>query len=140
MKRGTMPHDHHVYMLLADSAAERRDLAGLREYTPKLEALAERDQHRLYQGIAHRAHGVLSRLSGEIADGESHMNQALALFAELGTRWQLGRTLAELAEVDLVRADHAAARDHLTRALAEFEALGAAPHAARTRAALLDLS
>jgi hypothetical protein len=136
MKRGTMPHDHHVYMLLADAAAERRDLARLREYTPKLEALAERDGHLLYRGIAHRAHGVASRLSGETADAESHLNQALALFAEVGAHWQIGRTLAELAEVDLVRVDRAAARDHLTRAVAEFEALGAGPDGARARAAL----
>jgi hypothetical protein len=81
-----MAHDHQVYMLLADAAAERRDLGSLREYAPKLEALAERDEHRLYRAIAQRAHGVASRLTGETADAESHLNQALALFAEAGAR------------------------------------------------------
>jgi tetratricopeptide (TPR) repeat protein len=136
VKRGTMAHDHHVYMLLAESAASRRDAAALARYAPRLAELAERDDHRLYRAIAHRAQGVAERLAGSLDAAGEHLNQALDEFALLNTGWQIGRTECELAEVDLARGDRIAAREHLGRALAAFDALQAAPDAERMRAAL----
>jgi hypothetical protein len=40
VKRGTMAHKHIVYMMLADSAAQLRDEAGLMKYALLLEKLA----------------------------------------------------------------------------------------------------
>ncbi len=136
VKRGTMAHRHDVYMLLADSAAQLRNLAALRQYTPQLEELAVRDGHKLYLAIAHRSWGVAQRLAGAHAEAEARLNQALELFDELETGWQIGRTRFELAELDLARMDQAGARKHFSRALAAFEALKAAPDVERTRAAL----
>lgn len=139
VKRGTMAHDHDVYMLLADTAVQRRDAAGLRQYAPQLEELATRDGHRLYLAIAHRAWGVAHLLAAEhvrTLDAEARLNQALELFGELGTRWQIGRTRLELAELALARSDPASARDHLSRALAAFEALKASAYVERTQDAL----
>lgn len=135
-----MAHEHDVYMLLADTAAQRQDAAGVRQYAPRLEALAERDGHQLYLGIAHRAWGVAHRLEGEQAAAQARLRQALAIFAELGTRWQAGRTYFELGELAAARGDPAAARQHFAQALAEFEALGAAPDMARPRDALAALA
>ena len=77
VKRGTMAHDHHVYMLLTESAASRRDAADLARYAPRLAELAERDNHRLYRAIALRAQGVAERLTGSLDEARAHLNQAL---------------------------------------------------------------
>jgi hypothetical protein len=135
-----MAHDHHVYMLLTEAAAQQRDAAALALYAPRLEALAARDGHRLYQGIAARALGVAQRLAGEHAASAAAFDQAQALFTGLGTQWQLGRTLCEQAELELARHAPAAAHDHYRRAQAAFAALGALPDLERTSAAIAALA
>jgi tetratricopeptide (TPR) repeat protein len=136
VKRGTMAHDHEIYMTLADTAAQLRDADALREFTPALEELARRDNHRLYLPIAERAWGVAQRLAGESAEAETRLNHALEMFGELSARWQIGRTLLELGELELARNTPERAGEYFSRALAEFEALGAMPDAARVRAIL----
>ena len=98
--------------------------------------MAERDDHPLYRAVAHRAWGVAHRLAGEHRLAEARLGRALAGFEALGTNWQVGRTLFELAEVALTEAAPDTARAQLSRALAAFEALGAEPDAARARARL----
>jgi hypothetical protein len=139
VRRGTMAHDHHVYMLLTEAAAEQRDPAALAVYVPRLAALAERDGHRLYQAVAARAAGVASRLAGDPAASAGHLDRAIGLFAALGTRWQLGRAFFERAESARLLADDAAARTFLTRAIAAFDALMATPDLERARDALAQL-
>lgn len=131
-----MAHEHDVYTMLADVAAQQRDEAALREYTPRAEELAARDAHKLYLAIAHRARGVASRLAGAHDEAEAQLNQALEMFQQMGTRWQAGRTLAEMGELTLARSNAGAARDYFSQALAAFEALRAAPDVERTRMAL----
>ena len=136
VKRGSMAHDHELYMTLTDTAAQTRDLLGLQEYTPKLEELARRDGHTLYLGIAERAHGVAHRLTGDYDSAYTHFQRAVELFTELGTRWQLARTLSELGELAMARGNVDAARENYARALEHFETLGALPDVERTRALL----
>jgi hypothetical protein len=140
VKRGTMAHDHHLYMLLADTAAQRRDENALRQYSPRLEELAIRDSHPLYLGIAHRTWGVAHRLADEHNEAAVRLTQALGLFRGLGTRWQIGRTLFELGELDFARGDKDSARNHFSLALEAFEAMKAMPDVERTGAALEILS
>ena len=71
-------------------------------------------------------------LIGEAQSGE----EALEMFEGLETRWQIGRTLSELAELALAQTDQAQARDYFSRALVAFEEMKAVPDAARTREAL----
>ena len=139
VKRGTMAHDHDVYMALTDSAAQQYDLAALELYTPWLQELAERDNHKLYRAVALRARGVAKRLGGEYEYAENELKQAHELFRELGTRWQDGRTLVELARLERVRQNIDMTRDYLTGALAEFNALGAVPDAGRVRSMLAEV-
>jgi tetratricopeptide (TPR) repeat protein len=139
VKRGTMAHEHIVYMMLAESAVQARDENALRQYAPRLEELALRDGHRPYLATAQRALGVAHRLVGEYKQARVRLDQALKLFGELGTRWQIGRTLFELGELDLAQSSPAKARGTFSRALAEFEAMQAAPDVERTRAALAEL-
>jgi hypothetical protein len=136
VRRGTMAHEHDVFMFLADSAAQQRDEAGVRQYAPRLLELAERDGHKLYLPIAMRAWGVAQRLAGEYAQAGTSLNQAMELFGGLGAGWQLGRTQFELAELALACSNPDAARRHYTAALEAFETLNAIPDVKRTRAAL----
>jgi hypothetical protein len=124
--------EHDVYALLVDAAAQQCDAAALQEYTPLLEELAARYDHKLYQAIAHRAQGVAHRLADQTADAEIQLKQALALFETLDTRWQIGRTLFELGELALSR-ENGAAREYFSSALTAFEELGASPDITRVR-------
>jgi len=135
-----MAHEHILYMMLAEAAAQARDESALRTYAPRLEALATRDNHKPYLAIAHRAWGVAHRLAGESANAQSRLERAFELFSELDLRWQMGRTLCEMAELDLAQSDSDSARDHLRRALTQFEAMQAVPDAMRTRQALAALT
>ena len=133
-----MAHDHEIYMVLADTAVELRDADALRKYAHPLETLASRDNHRLYLAIAHRALGVEHRLAGEHAPAEARLRQALELFTRLGTRWQIGRTLFELGELNLPHSP-TKAREYYSQALGSFEEIQAAPNVERTRVALSSL-
>jgi tetratricopeptide (TPR) repeat protein len=135
---GTMAHDHEIFMTLADTAVELRDADALRTYAPNLETLASRDNHRLYLAIAHRALGVAHLLAGEHAAAETRLRQALELFTNLGARWQVGRTLFELGELNLNRSN-AQAREYYSQALRSFEEMQAKPNAERTRSILSSL-
>ena len=132
-----MAHDHEIYMTLADTAVELRDKDALHKYAPTLEELAIRDNHRLYLAIAHRALGIAHRLAGEHTVAETRLRQALDLFTKLGARWQIGRTLFELGELNLEGLkEETKAREFFAQALGSFEEIQAAPYAERTRASL----
>ena len=134
--RGFLMNETERYFLLADVAVVERDTVGLGQYAPLAEELALRDDHLLFQASAHRAWGVLHRLTDKYEEAKDRLNQALEIFEELDTRWQIGRTLSELAELAVAMADLPEARDCFSRALVTFEEMGAKPDAVRTREAL----
>ena len=134
--RGFVMSESDRYFLLADLAVLERDKVALRHYAPLAVEMAQRDNHLLFQASAQRAWGVLHRLEGKYEEAEARLNQALEMFEGLETRWQIGRTLFELAELALARTDQDQARDYFSRALIVFEEIKAAPDAARTQAAL----
>ena len=125
-------------MTLVDTAVELRDEDALRKYSPNLEKLASRDNHRLYLAIAYRALGVGHRLAGEHVAAETRLRQALGLFTKLGARWQIGRTLFEMGELSQTHS-HTKAREYYSQALGSFDEIGAVPNAERTRIALNSL-
>ena len=128
-----MAQDHSGDGVLADAAAQARDLAGLQQYAPLLEELARRDDHQPYLAVAGRAWGVAHTLAGRYDEAQSRLQEALEIFEGLNARWQIGRTRAELAQLARARGDEDAAEAHFAAALAEFEALGAVPDFERTR-------
>jgi tetratricopeptide (TPR) repeat protein len=136
VKRGTMAHEHIVYMMLVDSAARAGDEDTIRQYAPKLEELALRDQHQPYLGIAHRAWGVAHRLAGEYSEAEQRLEAALEIFEGLGTKWQIGRTIFAMGELALAKSENEAARANFVRAQEMFKEMGAGPDTARTAVAL----
>jgi tetratricopeptide (TPR) repeat protein len=131
-----MAHEHIVYMMLVDSAVRAGDEKTIRQFAPKLEELALRDDHRPYLAVAHRAWGVAHRLSGEYTEAETRLEKALEIFEELGTRWQIGRTLFELGELAMDRSNGEAAQDYFSQAQDLFEELGAGPDVSRTASVL----
>jgi tetratricopeptide (TPR) repeat protein len=140
LSKGNFVNETKLYFMLADMAVQQRDEAALRQYAPLAEETANRDGHRLFQAVAYRAWGVMKRLEGDYAEAETRLNQALELFEELETRWQIGRTLYELAELAMVRSRLAEARDYFSLALARFEEMGAIPDVERTRTTMESLN
>jgi tetratricopeptide (TPR) repeat protein len=128
--------NHILYAALADAAAQQFDQLALRKYAPMAETLAERYHHRLYLAVAHRAWGVAHRLAGDFALAAGRLDQALRLFEDLNTRWQLGRTWLEFGELAKAQRRPAQARECFQRALDLFVAMRAAPDAQRARGAL----
>ena len=128
--------DSDLHAMLADAAVQQSDLAALQEYAPLLEGAATSLEHKLYLATAHRAWGVLYRLEGQYEEAQARLEQAAALFKDLDTSWQLGRTHFELGQLAADRSDAAGAKQHYARALTLFEEMGAVPDAARVRAAL----
>jgi tetratricopeptide (TPR) repeat protein len=131
--------NHILYAALADTAAQQEDQAAIRKYAPLAEGLGNVYQHRLYQGVAHRAWGVAHRLAGEFAQAANRLDQALALFEALDTRWQLGRTWRERGVLAAAQRQRPQAQDCFERALVLFEIMRAAPDAAQTRQAMARL-
>jgi hypothetical protein len=126
-------------VLYADASARARDRDGLERYVQRAEEGAEQLGHRLYQGIARRARGVLLLLDGQPEPARGRFDQALAGFESMGTRWQIGLTLTERAAASTALGDLASARADWQRALASFEAIGARPAAERARQGLAAL-
>jgi len=128
--------DHELYNLLADTAAQERDEAALQKYAPLAEEFAARYEHKLYQAIAHRAWGVAHRLAGQYAESQIRFDQALEIFQQMDTRWQIGRTLFEMGELAVAQSNTVKARDYLIRALMAFESMQATPNATHARVTL----
>ena len=139
MKWGTGAHEHDLYALLLDVAAQQRDAATIQKHAAAAEQSARQYDHSLYLAIIHRAIAVAHRLSGEYAESETRLEQALALFKALNAHWQLGRTCVEYGELQAAQENMKAARDFFERALAEFEKMRATPQSAKVRARLLEL-
>ncbi len=131
-----MAHEHIVYMMLVDSAARAGDETAIRQFAPKLEELALRDDHKPYLAVAHRAWGIAHRLAEEYTDAETRLEKALEIFEELETRWQIGRTLHEMGELAMAKADGGAAHSYFSRAQDVFEEINAGPDVTRTAAVL----
>jgi tetratricopeptide (TPR) repeat protein len=140
VKRGTMAHEHIVYMMLVDAAARAGDETAIQKYAPKLEELAARDKHIPYLAVAHRAWGIAHRLAGEYAEAEKSTQAALGIFEDLGMPWQTGRTWLEKGQLAMAKSENEAAREHFSRAQQLFEALGAGPDADRTAVELDKIS
>ena len=136
VKRGTMAHEHIVYMMVVDALAASEDCVGIAAHAPRLVELAGRDEHAPYLAVARRALGVANRLMREYDEAETQLAAALALFEERGMDWQAGRTLFELGKLQLARDQHEAAGEFFSRALEAFERIGARPSLERTRMAL----
>lgn len=140
VKRGTMAHEHIVFSMLLEAAAQAADETALRACAPRLEQLAERDQHGPYLGVAHRAWGMAHRLAGEHKLSEQRLNKALGLFEAIPAPWQVGRTREQLALLAIDQSDPATARDHLTAAQSAYDELGAAPDLIRVQRMLETLT
>ena len=126
-KRYGWSGEHDLYAMLADIAVLERDQAGLVRYAPLAEAHAARYGHTLYLAIAQRAWGVSYHLEGRYQEAEQRLHQALRIFQELKTHWQIGRTLFELGDLARSSGDLPTSKESFQDALAAFELVRAVP-------------
>ena len=131
-----MAHKHIVYMMLVDTAVISRDESTILKYAPLLEELAVRDNHQPYLAVAHRAFGIAHRLAGEYDQSEERLLQALKIFEALGTPWQIGRTMAELAEMSVEQNQHDTAQELFDAALKAFEVIQASTDIEKVKTAI----
>ena len=73
------------------------------------------------------------RLTGQYSEAETRLNQALEIFQQTDSRWQVGRTLCEMGELAVEEANATGAREYFSQALNVFESIDAAPDVERTR-------
>ena len=76
------------------------------------------------------------RLAGEFSQAEDRLNRALVSFQNIGTRWQVGRTLVELGQLNHARGELSLAGDFFRKALVEFASLAASRDTKRVHALL----
>lgn len=136
---GSAVTDLDYLVLRADAAAGARDAETLRASAHRAEQAAAQVGHRLYRAVALRSRAVLALLDGQPGAAVDLASQALQHFEDLGTRYQMGRTLGERARAQDARGDTASARDDWSRALELFQAQGASPAAQEARHALAAL-
>lgn len=135
-----MAADLDMYAMAVDAAARAEDEDGLSRYLSLAEGAAQRADHKLYIAVARRARGVAHRIAGEWDLAAGPLKAATDEFRALDTKWQIGRTLLELGEVERGRENSGVSMEHFAEALSAFETLGADPDAHLARAALESLS
>jgi len=96
-------------------------------------------QNRRNLARARRVAGQAMMGLGELEQAEPKLREALALFEQLDTPWQQGRTMAALGELWRRRGEATLACGYFSRALVIFEQMQAVPDAARTRLTLESL-
>jgi nucleotide-binding universal stress UspA family protein len=126
-------------VLYADAAAQARDAEALQRFVPRAEDEAEHFGHRLYLAIARRARGVQALLEDRPGDAVRFQDEALAVFEQLGTRYQMGLTLGERARAFSALDEQARARADWSQAVELLEAQGARPAAQLARDSLAAL-
>jgi len=136
---GSAVTDLDFNVLYADAAARARDAKALMRFAPLAEEGAAHFGHRLYAAIAHRARGVQALLADQATQAVAYENQALAIFEDIGTRYQIGLTLGERARAFSAVGDPVSARSDWNRAATLFDALGALPAARQARESLAAL-
>lgn len=120
-------------MSFIDIAVEQQDLAALQFYLPKAEELSLHYGHKLDQGIARRARGVMCMISGESDLAFRYLEESLLIFKEFGMNWQAGRSLRELGRLALMRGDLDTADRFFLEAISLFEIQNARPDMERTK-------
>ncbi len=136
VKRGTMAHEHIVYMMLVEAACMAENLEAIEKYNPYLESLARRDDHEPYLAASRRAEGLACRLRGDWERAASALNEAGAYFSDQNMHWQFGRTLCELAKLEKAQDSIDTAIEYFHRAMESFEIVGARPDYGRAKAAM----
>ena len=122
--------------MYVDTGVLQRDVEGIRKYIGQAEEEADEFEHKLYQAIISRAYGVVHHLEGDLEKAGEKLIQALELFKDLDTRWQIGRTFYELGTLEQERDHTGLAKEYFTKSLAAFDEIGAVPDINRTRSAL----
>jgi uncharacterized protein HemY len=132
----TKEHAFEQYVEVLYAQADRRPLLIILDDLQWADAASI---NLLFQAGVHRAWGVLHRLTGEYAQAETRLEMALEMFQDMDTRWEIGRTFSELAQLKLAQDNPDQAKQLYHQALDSFEQVGARPDASRIRQALASI-
>jgi len=95
-------------------------------------SIASETPYRTGTAWAQRAQGRIAQATGALAEAERHLNEALAIFAAMSARFEVGRTHLALAEIAERQSNREAATLHVTEAHHLFIILGAPAYVQRT--------
>jgi len=132
--------DMVFYSLLVDTAVLEEDAKNLKEYTPRLLDQANQNGHKLFKAVALRSLAVADRLDGKYKPAQNQLEEAEAIFQDMETNWQLGRTYYEFGQLMVAQDNPAEAKKQFEKAVHCFESIGALPDAERTQFAIESLS
>ncbi len=82
--------------------------------------------------MAERSLGRIARASGALSEAETHLNEALQIFASIQARFEVGRTRLALAELTHAQGDREAMATHLREAHHLFSVLRVPKYIERT--------
>jgi tetratricopeptide (TPR) repeat protein len=105
----------------------RGELDEALDYARRSLALAQEHEMRLEEGATRRVLGQihLARQGLYIAQAEQELQESLRILEELNSRYEMGKTLFQLARLHRMRGDQAQMKEILRQARAIFEDLGA---------------
>jgi len=124
--------DHEIYVSMADIAATLRDESLLSTYAAQSDEISLSLGHTLYHAVTLRALGILDWLHHDYPQAETRLRESCLLFQQLGTRWQIGRTLFDLGEMSTELGKMGEAKEYFSQALSAFEVMGARPFVNKT--------
>ncbi|MEA2633418.1 MAG: hypothetical protein QOH92_185 [Chloroflexota bacterium] len=113
-----------MYQDLSLAYQETGALVNAASYARKALALHEMQQNREAEAWAQNNLGLILLKLGQLESGERHLQNALAIFEELGIRRRKSNLLLSLSKLELTRKAYARAEEYAIEALASAKACG----------------
>lgn len=113
-----------MYQDLSLAYQETGAMGNAVSYAQKALALYEMQGNREAEGFVHNNLGLVMLKLDQVEQGERHLQNALAIFDELGLQRRKSNLLLSLAELEMIRDASAKAEEFARQALAAAEASG----------------
>jgi len=135
-------HDYVVYPYLSECLVRSGDGERALHYAALAEDVVRQGGGKPWLALTLRAQGLVYIEQEKWGQAKPRLEEALALFREMGCRWEEGRTLVDLAHLYRKHGkagDRERAWQHYQEALKLFEELWAKPDVERVQQEMLDL-
>ncbi len=129
----------HMHSMALEFAAQAREWHYVDELGEVTLERARRSGGRRHVALSSRSLGIHRREHGDLDGAEALLAEAVTLFRTIDCRWELGKTLRELALLRRAQGRPGEADALLHEALGHFEALRALPDVERTRALMREV-
>ncbi len=129
-----LPRLHSFFMVLhSEVALAQGQYQQARERAAEGLALASETQYRVVIAWAQRTLGKLAMTQGTLDEATTLSHQALAHFAAISARFEMGRTHLVLAELAHLQSQPKTVHHHFRTAYEIWDTLGVPTHMARLR-------